>query len=78
MLFENRHNQSYHVGRLNAWLGQIAGLLTGMASTCFVGSLVIPLLNGDWPSSPGLWFVAGVVLFLAALLTVNLLCVEDE
>lgn len=78
MLFENRHNQRYQAERLNAWLGQIAGLLTSMASTCIVGSMVIPLLNGDWPSSPGLWFAAGVILFLSALLTVNFLSVEVE
>lgn len=78
MLFENRHNQRYQAERLNGWLGQIAGLLTGMASSCFVGALVIPFLTGDWPSSPGLWVVAGVVLFLAAVLTVNLISVENE
>ena len=77
MLFENRNNYRYRAERLNAWLSQIASLFTGMASTCLVGSVVIPLLNGEWPSSPGLWLIAGVMLFSGSLLILNFLSVED-
>lgn len=78
MLFENRHNQRYRAERLNAWIGQTAGLFNSMAASCFVAALVIPLLDGKWPSSPGLWVVAGFMLFPTALFTGNFLSVEDS
>lgn len=77
MLFENRNNGRYRAVRLNAWITQTAGLLTSMAGSCFVAAVIIPLLDGKWPASPGLWVVAGVMLFLGALLFLNFLSIED-
>jgi len=78
MWFENRHNQRYRMERTNGWIAQIAGLFTGMASTCLVGSMVIPLLTGVWPSNPALWLIAGILLFVAALLVVNHISIEED
>lgn len=78
MLFENRHNQRHRAERLNAWIEQTAGLFTSMAASCFVAAIVMPLLDGRWPSSPGLWVVSGVVLFLMALLFLNHITIEGE
>lgn len=77
MLFENRNNNRFRTERLNARITQTSGLFTSMAASCFVASVIIPLLDGKWPASPGLWVVAGVMLFLGALLFLNFLSIED-
>ena len=63
---------------MNAWISQVASLFTSMAATCIVGAFVIPMLDGKWPSNPGLWGAAGIALLVAAFLTLNHLSVEDE